>query len=194
MIGILSLALALAVASPPPPPRAPIVTKGCQGEGCYETGSWIAKRTLPLFDRVNGRRRTGTIRKGTRVLAIESRVVTTQVGVGRMLRSGDYLHNYGADGPRTHVRKGELVYLLYDEGEGLHAAMTRGRRRISVNDYAGDGEPINFLKLRSYAATDWVKVRLPDGRIGWSRPRNSFRCASHMDDIPGQCRSISRKR
>lgn len=183
MIGIFSLALALA-AAPPSHPRAPIVTEGCQGEGCYTTGHWVAERTLPLFDRVNGRRRIGTILAGTSVVALESRVVTTRVGLGRMLRGGEYLHNYGSEGPRTHVRKGELVYLLYYEGEGYHVAMTRAGRRISVSD-AGDGLT-DFRTLRPYAATDWVKLRLPDGRIGWSRRWGSFRCAIYMDDIPGQ--------
>jgi len=187
------IALALAAAAPHGPPTAPIISPGCQGELCYDNGRWIATRDLPLFDRPDGKRRIGTIRKGTEVVAIEGEIVTTKVGLARMLRGGDYLHGYGSQGPPVRVRKGELVYLLHLEGEGLHAAMTRDGRRISINNYAGDGNPIDYRQLRPYAATDWVKVRLPDGRVGWSRPREDFLCSSHIDDMPGQCGSASRR-
>ena len=70
-------------------------------------------------------------------------------------------------------------------GEGLRSALTRNRERISVNDYAGETELINFKMLRLYKAIDWVKVRLRNRRACWSNARNSFPCWSHMDDSPG---------
>lgn len=191
----MTFALALLMAAGAHAPiRAPVISPGCQGELCYSTGSWIAKRDLPLFDRVNGTRRIGTIRKGTHVEALEGRVVTTKVGLARMLVTGDYLHGYGSKGPRVHVRKGELVYLLHLEGEGLFAAMTRDGRRISINGDPGDGDSVDYRKLLSYEATDWVKVRLPNGHVGWSTPREDFLCSDHMDDMPGQCGGIAESR
>ena len=84
---------------------------------------------------------------------------------------------------REAYRTKDLKQALYDEGEGIVIAMLPDGRRIGIAQS-------DFREISPFAATDWVRLRLPDGRTGWSNRRDAFLCSSHMDDEPGQCRGI----
>jgi hypothetical protein len=178
--GIAMLSVASGTAHPTP---APLSTPGCQGEGCYDTGEWVAEADLPLFAAPGAAKPVGTITRGTKVTALEGRILTTRRGIGVTIGTAMHLP---ADPPgRSLIRvpAGTRIRTLYDEGEGIVIAMLPDGRRIGI---ARD----DFREITPFAATDWVRLRLPGGRTGWSSRRDAFLCSSHMDDEPGQCRGI----
>jgi len=164
-------------------PRVPLSTPGCQGEGCYDTGDWVAEADLPLFAAPGGATPIGTIARGTRVTALGGLILTIRPGSGVTIGTAMHLPADPNGKSLIRVPAGTRIRTLYDEGEGIVIAVIPDGRRIGIgrND---------FRQVTPFVATDWVRLRLPDGRTGWSNRRDAFLCSSHMDDEPGQCRGI----
>jgi hypothetical protein len=158
------------------PLRAPVVSPGCQGEGCFDRGNWLVTGALPLYARPFAPKLLATLPKGTRLTALGGQIWTTRIGAAILQKE---VINYDRDGKVViRLRKGSRVRLLYDEGEGVVAARAADGRKIEI----GDGE---FRMLVSFRATDWVRVRLADGRRGWIRhDYEALDCSSHYDDGP----------
>lgn len=178
--GIAMLSTASGAVQPLP---VPLSTPGCQGEGCYDTGEWVAEADLPLFAAPGSAKPIGTIARGTKVTAIEGRILTTRRGTGMTIGTAMHLPADPRGQSLVRVRGGTRIRTLYDEGEGIVIAMLPDGRRIGIA--RGD-----FREIKPFTATDWVRLRLPDGCTGWSNRRDAFLCSSHMDDEPGQCRGI----
>jgi hypothetical protein len=158
-------------------------TPGCQGEGCRDSGEWVANADLPLFADVHGGQPMGRIARGTRVTALRGLVVTTRVGIGVTLSSAAHLPGDASRQSLVPLPAGTRIRTLYYEGEGIVIAIAPSGERIGIEQSA-------FRVVTDFVATDWVRLRLPDGRTAWPNRREQFRCSSHIDDTPGECRGI----
>jgi hypothetical protein len=168
---IMPLLLLAGQAAPAP---AAVVTPGCQGEGCFHKGKWVAERDMPLFARPGSTKQVGWVRKGMRVTALGGVIRTTRVGTGMTLEAARHLPADGSGTSLVPLPKGARIRTLYYEGEGIVIAIAPGDRRIGI-------EQGSFRELQHYRATDWVRLRLPGGRTGWSNRRVDFACSSHSD-------------
>jgi hypothetical protein len=167
-------AITAAPAPSPPPPRLPIVSPGCQGEACWDRGLWIVTAPLALYARPFAPRPIATLRTGARLTALGGQVWTTRLGSAVLTRP---LVNTDRDGKVTaRLAKGTVVRILYSEGEGYFAAIAPDGTRVTA--FMDE-----FRELRRFRATDWVRVRLADGRTGWIRhDYDRLDCSSYYDD------------
>jgi hypothetical protein len=169
------LALAAIAATGGSVPRPPVIRDGCQGELCSDMGTWIVSAPVELYAKPNSSRQIAILRKGTYLKALGGIVVTTRVGTGVLTQPYEDHDSYGR--LTVQVGKGTRIYILSGIAEGVVVARTLDGRELTVDDseYEATSECI---------AHDWVRVRLPNGRIGWVEHDDDadFDCSSLFDD------------
>jgi hypothetical protein len=169
------LALAAIAASGGGAPRPPIIREGCQGEWCSDVGTWIVNALVEIYAKPNSSSPIATLPKGTRLKALGGIVITTRVGTGVLTRPYE---DHDSNGRLTvQVEKGASIYILSYLGEGVVEARTLDGRELTV----GNGE---YEATSKWIAHDWVRVRLPNGRIGWVEHDDDekFDCSRSYDD------------
>jgi hypothetical protein len=169
------LALAAIAATGGVAPQPPIIRDGCQGEWCSDMGTWIVNGPVEFYPRPNSSRPIAMLRKGTRLKALGGIVITTRVGTGVLTQPYE---DHDSNGRLTvQIDKGARIYILSDIGEGIVVAQTLDGRELTV----GHDE---YEATSAWIAHDWVRVRLPNGRIGWVEHDDDgkFDCSSLFDD------------
>ena len=147
------------------PPEHYIARNACPFE-CCRFGDWTVLASTSLVANPGSERVVGTALKGSRVTALTGEVHLTPEPVGVLI-----------DGP---FPKGSIVFVLDNLGEGYANVYTNGKIVQAEESYAEYcfrpseacwGETI----LPSVPeAIWWIKIRLPNGVVGWSRQSNHF--------------------
>lgn len=172
-IAALMLVLSSAVASAHPTPRLPIITQGCQGEGCFVEGVWPAKLSVPLYARAGDAKPIGTVSKGKRLTALRRVILTTRVGSAVLTKD---VPDYAGGKLTPLLKKGTRVGILLHKGEGVYVALVPSGAKAQVHDD-------EFRAITKFHATDWVDVLVEDGRRGWIQyDYSALACSSHYDD------------
>ncbi len=106
------------LATSTPPPTLPYVAQNkCPFEGCVYR-EWTALKDMPVYDTWgDGRRRTGTLGKGEKVVALGGLVVTHRPGVIHVDR----------DIPEVGLKRGDSVLTYTYAGEGFSQVWVNGR-------------------------------------------------------------------
>lgn len=137
-------------------PSAVIVTTGeCPFEGC-QLGTWIARRSIPVYESPGG--------KIVRMLDQGESVHAVSAEVRSLPRKALITKTYKSD-EEQGLYVGSLAYVLHPIGEGAVAVWSNGRVIRGSLDlefrYTEPDEP------RSPQWTWWVQVRLADDALGW---------------------------
>ncbi|WP_028969007.1 hypothetical protein [Sphingomonas sp. URHD0057] len=158
------------------PLRAPVVSLGCQGEGCFDRGNWLVTKALPLYARPFAAKALATLPKGTRLTVLGGQIWTTRIGTAVLNKE---VANYDPNGKLLiRLPRVSRIRLLYSEGEGYFAGRAADGRDVTIVQD-------DFRVLVNFRATDWVSVRLADGRRGWIRhDYEALDCSSYYDDSP----------
>jgi len=141
----------------------------CPFECCvYRT--WKANSVVKIFQE---RRLNSPIafelRPGDSVLAFTGVVVTRKAGEVRVLRDG-FIGEL-----KTAVRSGDVIRVLRPQGEGFWKIWLKGRVDSAELLNLDDLPPEKGLQLvRRPEIVWWVKVRTPDGRVGWTTATEAF--------------------
>jgi hypothetical protein len=159
---------AAALTAQPASAALQLVTEGCQFEGCRSSGEWIAKRDVPVYAALRSRHRIGVVRIGQHVHVLGTWIVTTKVGVA-VLKSELHYSPQPPSRAELHLKPGTRLRVLFYEGEGYLRMMTPAGQRIDLDEESA-------RTITPFHAIDWVKLRLPNGRIGWSNELQSFDC------------------
>ena len=152
-------------------PKALLDRGACPFE-CCRYGQWTATRRVPLLAAAReGGRRVGWIAPGSRVQALDGFVRT----IGQPFR----VH-------RAHAgyRPGETLMVYTYQGEGSFRIWRAGRWQdedLGFSPYGGTGgtrcadDARCWGTLAAPLRSDWwVRVRLPDARVGWVRGNAGF--------------------
>jgi len=180
-IGLLFLGISLPVpalsAAEPSLSIPHIDPGGCPGEMCgYYNQELIAQKdTVARAHYGRAAQETYRVRRGERLHAIDGVVITNKPSILKVIKSCELTQ--GVSG-----RPGDLVYVLWYEGENFAKAWHRGR----YFDIEGDG-PKGCTEVVSpdIEAVWWVKVENVAGKIGWvegDQFHDQGRYASHVPE------------
>lgn len=170
------------------PTSAEVISDGCQGEGCFTEGTWVASEPIRLFSdhyrwNDNDIDRGFLVPVGARLTVEESIVHTTSPGSATLTCTGTYdswtngSDRWSVQTPRR-LSAGTRVQTLYYSGEGYDVARRGENDRIAI--------PSRCLSsTRAYTAEDWVVVRTTAGRSGWTNRRDLLSCSSRHTDCSG---------
>jgi hypothetical protein len=151
----------MALASPVTPPSLYVSKGACPFEGCAYR-EWLARRSLPVYERAGGARIIARLQKGERVQALNGEVHCRPVRVIAG-RDDPAAGSYEPTSPR--IRKGQMFYLLHYEGEGHWRVWFSGQ--ITTVEMA----PREMPRARS---TWWARVKTASGTIGWVIATGNF--------------------
>jgi hypothetical protein len=194
---VLGAAMAAGVgvhADTPPLTDGWYVDKGaCPFEGCSYR-EWTVHSATPLYERPRGGHQVGTANVGDTVRAETAHVYTRPIRV--TVVAATRLEAYSYTDRKTYVRElqpGERFYLLTYEGEGFNIAWLDGKR-LSVSIVPMHDRSVHRFKScetpsqacwwsitedrRERESEWWVRIRLPDGTVGWTDRIDNFRGVS----------------
>jgi len=147
-----------------------IVRKGCPGEGGCDFKIWTAKLSINIWERPDEHAKVvAALAKGARVKGVEAQTITTHLPLCTIQK------DVRAD-EQTTLHRGDTFLILMYLGEGA-VLIRRGDREMQI--YAGDNND-NFTCKGKLDAITWVKVKLANGRSGWS-VRDAFNGTSQYD-------------
>lgn len=182
----LAVALLLALAAPAraaAPPAGPPTTHGiyvaqgaCPFEGCSFASYWRATARVAVYAAPGSTSVRGWIAPGEDVRALAGQYWLTPLrGVVRK--------------PTGRFRKGEVVWRLEPQGEGVFTVWRRGAP-LDWTIPDDDSGAVAWDRLAKSAPPDvwWVRVRRANGAEGWLRdPVRSFECLDQLSGDQG-CR------
>lgn len=166
MLLAILLSSAFATSTPSRPPKIYIDKGACPFE-CCTYGEWSVIRDTDLYSAVDGKTLVATAKAQTKVKGVtgEVHVIPTKVTV--LEKHGPY-------------KRGDIIYILTEEGEGHYKIWNNGEISSDGDIYQlfDNGSP----KLRAYwgkpdgkpQSTWWVKIQLPDGKVGWTKETKNF--------------------
>ena len=137
-----------------PPPPSPYIDKGACPFECCVYRDWVALAPVTLYDRPNGERIVGRLRKGEEVQALTGEVHSVPLRV----RAG---HDFFGSG----VKFGDTMYIIHYDGEGTWLAWHNGKP-IEIEAYSDPGPYPE--------ETWWVEVRTRTGAVGWTISKGNF--------------------
>jgi hypothetical protein len=155
------LAFAGDPASERPPDR--FVDAGACPFECCTYREWTVRDSIRLLDRPNGTRVIGSARKGETVRGLTGEVISTPVAA-----------KANREIPQTQIKPGDTFYVLHYEGEGHWKIWFHGKT-MSVDQ--------SFFDVPKLKAEWWVKIRKPDGVVGWALSSGQF---DHQDACDGE--------
>ena len=133
-------------------PPSPFVDRGACPFECCTYRRWRALKRLTLVDRPDGTRVIARLREGEWVNALTGETRSVPIFILSPM-----------DVPGEGIRKGDGLFVLHYEGEGVWAAWFRGKV-VSAE-----------LPLQRAPKTEWwAKVRTASGVVGWVRAEQSF--------------------
>ncbi len=148
-------------------PPANYIAKGACPFECCQYGNWTVDNDTDLFAAPGSKRVVGNARNGDRVVGLTGEVHLTPEPV-IVLTGGDlpknsiaFVLDYGGEGYWSVYTRGKIVstFLVYEK-YCLHVSDSCGAETL-------------FPEAKRKNPVWWVKVRLPNGVIGWSdRPDN----------------------
>ena len=145
----------------------------CPGEGC-EYGSWRATQPVALRARPDdGARIVATLvpKERVTVLAGDLYLVPMRGVAVRTVTFG------AGEANSREIRKGETVYRLGYDGEGIYNFWYRG---TIVSPSMDD---IDFVRLDKDTAARpvwWVQMKRANGQVGWVRDPDNFECVGKL--------------
>jgi len=118
------------------------------------------------------------VKKGDHVVGLTGVVVTLKPGTAIVKKT----HTLGIGKQKTAVKRGDVLYLLNYEGEGVYKIWFRGRFYESEMPTAPDlvsKVPIEQREESVHVVSEpeyiwWVKVKNNRGQVGWSRQDENF--------------------
>ncbi len=145
-------------------PKSLVVVSGaCPFEGC-QYGRWTARKAVRLYARVDGPLTKRQVRKGEKVTAISGEIHATP-------RRATVTKVFTTD-RQQGIDVGSVVYALYPLGEGAVAVWHDGKTKKGSLDLGLKYDlPLDRQPLKW---SWWVKVRLPDGVVGWVQDPREF--------------------
>jgi hypothetical protein len=156
------------------------VAKGvCPGE-CCRYGNWTVLEDTDLVSRPGSSRVVGRARKGSRAVGLTGEVHLTPEPVVVLAAPEPPMGVLTAD----ELPKNSIAFILDYTGEGYSHVYTRGKvvevlTHLSYAKYCYRlsehcwGETLFPSKERKEPIW-WVKVRLPNGIVGWTEKTNNF--------------------
>ena len=156
-------------------PPTHYVAKGVCPFECCQYGNWSVSKTMPLYDRPHGTMVVARAVEGEKVIGLTGEVHVLPAPIAVLVPVKSYQ-------PTLSVTKGEIVFQLDYLGEGFAHMWRSGT--ITEMEVSGVvktycpfpsqdcwGEYISGEPLESDYAW-WVKIRLPDGNVGWTKEIN----------------------
>ena len=144
-------------------PSNPFVDHGACPFECCTYGDWTTNTRVTLFDKPSGSK-IGTIMSGSPVVGITGEVISHPISL-------QAVRNY-AEGS---IKRGDVFYALHYSGEGYWTVWHKGKtQRIQ---FYGDELPSSDPRASEISKDRsiwWVKVKAPDGRIGWTISDGNF--------------------
>jgi hypothetical protein len=166
------------------PPRMYTEFGACPSECCMFRRWGVRADTVLYKGRSTRSPVAARARKGERVTGLTGVVVTVKPGIVRVKKE----MTLGLDGRKVKARPGDVLYLLYYQGEGIYKFWLRGRVYAEEMPYQPRMDQLPEDEARARELIEfvsepetvwWVKVRNRRGQVGWT-PRNE-----HFDDIDG---------
>jgi hypothetical protein len=172
------VAIALIVVAPvfgQEKPHLPFIDQGACPFECCTYREWRAKEQVVAFaEPRDDAAKAFTIKKGQWVTAETGFVVTTKVGITKVLKpiTLGYEKGTGDPKPALTLKPGELLYTLHYDGEGTDLFWYKGKvylDQISADKPTPDPPPpkLNLQVLSRPVNAWWVKIKTKDGRVGW---------------------------
>lgn len=164
----------------------------CPVEAC-RFGKWSVQRDTVLYKAPRGTEKVGTARAGEWVESMTGTLYTQEIRVEvvhRIELEGEDPYVTESWGVVRKLRVGDVFYILGQEGEGFSKIELRGRyesldlyplieRDEGTTRYfrsCDDPSPKCWWRIpegnRVQKSEWWVKIRLPDGIVGWTREIN----------------------
>jgi hypothetical protein len=150
---------------------------------CCTYRAWRARAPVKVYQGRSTRSEIAfEVAKGQWVRALTGVVVTYRYGVTKVLKpiKLGYRVTYPVENdPLLSLQPGELLYTLHYLGEGFDLFWYKGQLysdQIASREPDPDPPPpeLNLQVLSRPRDVWWAKVRLKDGRVGWTNEPHKF--------------------
>lgn len=127
------------------PPKMYVDKGACPFE-CCTYREWTVTKDTDLFDAVDGKKKVGVAKKGSKVTGVTGEVHTVPL--------------------KMKDKEGNEFFLLTYQGEGFWKIWKDGSVKPDVEqDWKEDKRP---------NSTWWVQIKLKDGTTGWTKEAGNF--------------------
>lgn len=156
-------------------PANPFIDSGACPFECCKYQKWSVDKDTQLFDKVEGKKQVGFLKKGSKLEAITGEVHIEPNPVEIVFDKGNF-------------SKGDALYLLTPQGEGFYKIWHNGKiDSIETLDlFENSGLPKKCISpskecwgkpkksILEQKKTWWIKFKTTDGITGWSKESNNF--------------------
>jgi len=146
-------------------PPAIYVDKGACPIECCKYAEWKANADTSLYDSIDGKKVLTTILRGSKVKALTGEVHAIPAKVKVSLQEGETT-------TPSDMKDGEEIYLLRPQGEGFWKIWRKGKVVSEVPE-------VWESKTPEYSW--WIKLKLKNGTVGWSKEFENFDGKSTCD-------------
>lgn len=151
------------------PPSEYLAKDVCPFE-CCTYREWTVEKNVTLFDLPRGSKNTSELKQGEKVNGVTGQVYVRPTAVGIVFDHPPF-------------KKGDIVFLLDYQGEGYFHYWHQGK--IGSDELSGASEDClrpskecwaQFIEGNAQASAPdwWVKVKLNNGKTGWTNKVESF--------------------
>lgn len=177
VVGLLMLLVSVdvdALAGKSDMPTVPYYDWGaCPFEGC--TYDSLEVCTTTVLHKEPDKESSGVLKieKGETVQALTGVVITTQLGVVKVLKSITLDQQHP-----VVLKPGDVFYVLHYQGEGFDLFWYKGGLHSEQMDYSNElpnaEKGVFYKKVREPKYSWWIQMKNSYGKVGWTDEANHF--------------------
>ncbi len=150
----------------------------CPFEGCIY-GNWSVKENTTVYKDTDIGQAAFQVMPSDKITAVTGVVITKETGQALALKD---MELHGEQDLKAQVKKGDIIYVLNYEGEGVYKLWHRGKivyeqldpENTKQNPEYTQEHLLGIRTIRLPKTEWWIKIRNSHGEEGWTNQPDNF--------------------